>query len=236
MNTVHRVLGTWRRAVARFVVPSAFARSKLIEGGLAADKLIVKPNFVDPDPGAGRHRGGFALFVGRLSPEKGLNTLLRAWQSLPDRCLRIVGDGPLRQYVVETARSMPNVEYLGPRTAAETQALVGDAAVLVFPSECYETFGLVMVEAFARGTPVIAADMGGIREIVEPGRTGLVFAPGDATDLATRVEQALGSPETLVRMGCAARQVYEQRYTADRAYADLMRVYAEVNSTVWAPN
>jgi len=146
------------------------------------------------------------------------------------------GDGPLRQYVVETARSMPNVEYLGPRTAAETQALVGDAAVLVFPSECYETFGLVMVEAFARGTPVIAADMGGIREIVEPGRTGLVFAPGDATDLATRVEQALGSPETLVRMGCAARQVYEQRYTADRAYADLMRVYAEVNSTVWAPN
>jgi len=225
-STVHRLLGTWRRVVARFVVPSAFARSKLIEGGLPPGKVVVKPNFVDPDPGVGAHRGEFALFVGRLNPEKGVETLLRAWRHLPNVRLRIVGDGPLREHVVQTTAALPNVEYLGPLAAADAQAQIADAAVLVFPSEWYETFGLVMVEAFAHGTPVIAADVGGIREIVEPGRTGAVFAPGDPEHLAHQVERAFEAPDELTRMGHAARQTYLDRYTAERAYAHLLDVYA----------
>jgi glycosyltransferase involved in cell wall biosynthesis len=225
MLTVHRVLRTWTEMVDVYIALTEFARSKFIEGGLPAGKIVVKPNFVAPDPGRGRGGGGYALFVGRLAPEKGTGTMLAAWERLGTRIpLKIVGDGPLRDRVVGAAKRS-KVEWLGHRPVKEVHALMGKADMLVFPSEWYETFGRVAVEAFAVGTPVIAADIGAVAELVEHGRTGLVFRPGDPEDLVTQVEWALSHPAELLRMRDEVRAEFEAKYTAERNYRALMEIY-----------
>ena len=225
MLTVHRVLRTWTEMVDVYVALTEFARSKFIEGGLPAGKIVVKPNFVAPDPGRGQGGGGYALFVGRLAPEKGTGTMLAAWDRLGTRIpLKIVGDGPLRARVVEAARRS-NVEWLGHRPVEEVHALMGKADMLVFPSEWYETFGRVAVEAFATGTPVIAADIGAVAELVEHGRTGLEFRPGDPEDLIAQVEWALSHPAELRLMRDEVRAEFEAKYTAERNYRALMEIY-----------
>ena len=226
MLTVHRVMRTWTEMVDVYVALTEFARSKFIEGGLPAGKIVVKPNFVAPDPGRGQGGGGYALFVGRLAPEKGTGTMLAAWERLGTRIpLKIVGDGPLRDRVVEAAARRSNVEWLGHRPVEEVHALMGKADMLVFPSEWYETFGRVAVEAFATGTPVIAADIGAVAELVEHGRTGLEFRPGDPEDLVTQVEWALSHPAELRRMRDEVRAEFEAKYTAERNYRALIEIY-----------
>lgn len=228
MLVMHRVLGTWG-LVDRFIALTEFARTKFIEGGLPAEKIIVKPNFVYPDPGVGEGRGGYALFVGRLAPEKGVRTLLKAWDVLADRVpLKIVGDGPLVEEVRSAAERLPGVEWLGWRSPEDVYALMGEAAFLLFPSESYETFGRVAIEAFAKGTPVIAANIGAVGEITEHGRTGLHFRPGDPLDLAEKVEWLLARPKELLRMRKEARAEFEAKYTAERNYELLMSIYEGV--------
>jgi glycosyltransferase involved in cell wall biosynthesis len=226
MLTVHRALRTWTKMVDVYVALTEFARSKFIEGGLPARKIVVKPNFVAPDPGRGQGGGGYALFVGRLAPEKGTGTMLAAWDRLGTRIpLKIVGDGPLRDRVVEAAARQSNVEWLGHRPVEDVHALMGKADMLVFPSQWYETFGRVGAEAFATGTPVIAANIGAVAELVEHGRTGLKFRPGDPEDLVTQVEWALSHPAQLRRMREEVRAEFEAKYTAERNYQALMRIY-----------
>jgi glycosyltransferase involved in cell wall biosynthesis len=228
MITLHRALGTWN-LVDRFIALTEFARQKFIEGGFPPEKISVKPNFVYPDPGPGEGRGGYAIFVGRLSPEKGVVTLLEAWRRLGGRLpLKIVGDGPLIGEVSRVAQEMPGVEVLGHRVPEEIYALMGEASFLVFPSEWFETFGRVAIEAFAKGTPVLAANIGAVGEVTEHGRTGLHFCPGDPEDLAAKVEWLLSHPAELSRMRKEARAEYEARYTAERNYEMLMAIYCEV--------
>jgi len=227
MLTLHRLLGTWS-LVDRFIALTDFARQKFIQAGFPPEKLAVKPNFVHPDPGPGEGRGGYALFVGRLSPEKGIRTLLRAWERLGGKVpLKIVGDGPLAGDVRQAVRQMPGVEWLGRKTPDEVYTLMGNAAFLVFPSEWYETFGRVAIEAFAKSTPVLAADIGAVAEVTEPGRTGLHFRPGDPEDLAAKVEWLLAHPTELARMRKEARAEYEAKYTAERNYQLLMEIYGQ---------
>jgi glycosyltransferase involved in cell wall biosynthesis len=226
MLTIHRALRTWTEMVDVYVALTEFARNKFIEGGLPAGKIVVKPNFVAPDPGRGQGGGGYALFVGRLAAEKGTGTMLAAWDRLGTRIpLKIVGDGPLRDRVVEAAARQSNVEWLGHRPVEEVHALMGKADMLVFPSEWYETFGRVAVEAFAAGTPVIAANIGAVAELVEHGRTGLEFRPGDPEDLVTQVEWAMSHPAELRRMRDEVRAEFEAKYTAERNYRALMEIY-----------
>jgi len=225
MLTVHRAMRTWTEMVDVYVALTEFARSKFIEGGLPAAKIVVKPNFVAPDPGRGQGGGGYALFVGRLAPEKGTGTMLAAWERLGTRIpLKIVGDGPLRDRVAGAA-GRSNVEWLGHRPVEEVHALMGKADMLVFPSEWYETFGRVAAEAFAVGTPVIAANIGAVAELVEHGRTGLEFRPGDPEDLVAQVEWALSHPAELRRMRDEVRAEFEAKYTAERNYRALMEIY-----------
>jgi glycosyltransferase involved in cell wall biosynthesis len=222
----HRALRTWTRAVDLYFTLTEFARRKLIEGGLPAERIVVKPNFIDPDPGPGSGRGGYAIFVGRLSPEKGIDTLLGAWahdDTLPP--LKVVGDGPQAEVVRAAAERDRRIDWLGRRSAAEVLALVGEAACLVMPSVWYETFGRTIIEAFARGTPAVASRIGALAELVEAGRTGLLFSPGDAADLAARVRQLLAEPAALPRMRFAARQEYQEHYTADLNYRQLIAIY-----------
>jgi glycosyltransferase involved in cell wall biosynthesis len=234
MITSHRILGSWNNQVNIYIALTHFAREKLIQGGLPADKIVIKPNFVHPDPGVGKGAGGYALYVGRLSVEKGLDTLLKAWDSLGDRIpLKIVGDGPLSDLVVAAQQQNPSIEWLGRKSMAEVHELMGDAQVLIFPSKWYETFGRVAVEAFAKGTPVIASKIGAIAELVDHGRTGLHFAPGNPTDLAANMEWFLSHSAEANQMRQTVRMEYEEKYTAECNYSRLMEIYtlAKLNMT-----
>lgn len=228
MITAHRAINTWNEMVDVYIALTEFARQKFIQGGLPAEKIIVKPNFVNPDPGVGTGQGDYALYVGRLSVEKGLDTLLEAWEQLDHPMpLKIVGDGPLADRVIEAAKRMPQVEWLGRRPMPEVHALMGEAMFLIFPSKWYETFGRVAVEAFAKGTPVIAANIGAIAELVDSGRIGLLFQPGDSEDLAAKVEWALANPAKLAQMRLAARAEFEAKYTAEKNYKQLIEIYQQ---------
>jgi glycosyltransferase involved in cell wall biosynthesis len=226
MQLVHRLVANRRQQVDAYIALSESSRSWFVRGGFPSDAIFVKPNFVTPDPGPGAHQGGFVLFVGRLSLEKGLRTLLRAWQRLDVALpLRIVGDGPLASEVKDVVHRNPLVSWLGPRQRAEVIEIMGSAALLVFPSEWQETFGLAVIEAYARGTPVLASNLGAPLEVVRDGYSGLHFKAGDADDLARRVRYLFDRPELLTRFGRNARELYVEKYSAERNYRQLLAIY-----------
>ncbi len=226
MVSIHRALRTWDRAVARFITPSEFARSKFIENGFPAEKIVAKPNFLSDDPGMSAGSGKYALFVGRLSQEKGLDTLLAAWRQLPSTVpLKIAGDGPMMPVVKEAAASAPGVEWLGLRNHEDVLRLMTDAAFLIVPSNWYENQPIVVIEAFAVGLPVFASRLGGLAELVRDGETGKLFAAGSSEALAATVEWAIAHADELRAMRRNARLEFESRYTADANYSQLMRVY-----------
>jgi glycosyltransferase involved in cell wall biosynthesis len=223
MLAIHHMLGTWTNLVDVYVALTDFARERFIEHGLPARKIVVKPNFVGDDPGVGAHRGGFALYVGRLTTEKGVGTLLDAWSRLPNGYrLKIVGGGALAS---RADGRQPGIEWLGHLPPADVASLMREAAFLVFPSEWYETFGLTIVEAFASGMPVVASNIGAAGELVTHARNGLHFRAGDAADLAARLEWAFGHEREMDRMGRTARATFESTYTADRNYGQLLDIY-----------
>ena len=228
MLSTHRILGTWSRLIEYYFAPTEFGRRKFIEGGFPAEKMLVKVNCVQPDPGEGNGDRSYALFVGRLSPEKGLRTLLAAWArlrvSIP---LQIAGDGPLRAELEEYARQhgLASVRFRGRLKREETMAAMKQARCLVFPSECYEGLPMTVIEAFACGTPVVASNMGAMQELIADGRTGLHFTPGDEEDLAGKVERAWMHPADMAAMGKQARREFETKYTAAGNYEILMGAY-----------
>ncbi len=226
MLLVHRLIKTYHAKIDVFVALTDFARDKYIEGGLPADKIVVKPNFVYPDPKAGAGDGDYAIYVGRLSSEKGISTLLEAWRKIGAQLpLKIVGDGPLRETVEQAANENSGIEYLGAKATREVYDLIGRANALIFPSEWYEGLPKVIVEAFAKGTPVIASDIGSMKTLIAHERTGLHFAPKAADDLAAKIEWSLANPQKWRTMRDAARAEYETKYTAETNYQMLMDVY-----------
>jgi glycosyltransferase involved in cell wall biosynthesis len=227
MLTVHRWQQTWQRHVDIYIALTEFVRNKFVEAGFPAEKIVVKPNFVQAPPRAGAGAKRYALFAGRIAPEKGVRTLLRGWQHVNNIDLKIVGDGPLLDEVrrfVQTEK-LAGVETLAQRPHHEVVDLMAGARFLVVPSEWYETFGLVIIEAFACGVPVIASRLGAMAEIVEGDRTGLLFKPGDPQDLANKVHWAVEHPDAMARMGETARRVYERKYTPERNYEMLRAIY-----------
>lgn len=223
MIGIHRLVGTWSRMVDVYIALTEAGRAEFIAGGLPADRIVVKPNVLYPDPGMGTHSGGYALFVGRLVSEKGVHTLLRAWSRVgPDRELLIVGSGPLETLA---GTAPPGTRWPGALPRTKVRRLMADAAFLVFPSEGVEGFPMVILEAFAAGLPVITSGYGAMAEIVEHGRTGLHFPAGDPDALAAAMRWAFEHPEEIRAMGRNARQTYEQRYTAARNCKELLGIY-----------
>jgi glycosyltransferase involved in cell wall biosynthesis len=228
MLAAHRMRDTWKREISCFVALSEFARNKFVEGGLPQERIFVKPNFVYPDPAARTGTGDYALFVGRLSPIKRLETVLAAWKLLP-RSIPIVivgGGSDLAQLKEQAARAgLTNVQFKGQLPRDQTLAAINNARLLVFASEWYENFPVTLVEAFACSTPVICSRMGVMQELVADGRTGLHFTPSDPEDLARKVEWAWTHPAEASALGKAARAEYEAKYTAEKNYALLMEIY-----------
>lgn len=226
MLFVHRHRQTWQRKVDRFIVLSPFARDKFVTGGLPADKIVVKPNFsADPGGKATTPRREYALFVGRIGQEKGVHTLLEAWQGL-EFPLRVVGDGPLAGLVQQAAN--PAITWLGPKSPVEVAGEMAGAAVLVLPSICYEGLPLALIEAFSQRLPVIASRLGSLTDLVAEGTTGLLFSPGHAGELAEKVQWAFGHPNELQRMGDNARRTYEEQYCPECNYRLLLDIYQNV--------
>lgn len=222
MVTVHRALGTWQKMVTRYVALNEFCRNKFIEGGLPAERIVIKPNFVDFDLPAPCVRSGF-LFVGRLSAEKGVATLAQASSELPEVHFRVAGSGPEEQ----SLQSVPNVLRLGALSGAMVREEMIRAVALILPSVWYENFPRTLVEAFGCGLPVIASRIGALAELVEDNVTGLLFEPGNAADLAEKIRWAQAHPEAMAAMGANARACYEQNYTAERNYQQLMAIYRD---------
>lgn len=221
--TLHRGLRTYRTKVSRYIALNDFCRRKFIEGGLPAERIVIKPNFVDsPALDTSSIRQGL-LFVGRLSAEKGVQTLAKAAALLPHADLRVAGEGP----ETTVLDGLGNVTRLGSLPSAAVRQEMNRAIALVVPSICYETFGLVIVEAFASGTPVLASRIGVLTDLVREGETGLCFEPGDPKDLADKMSWALAHPEQMAQMGRNARAQYEAEFSADENYRLLMKIYAD---------
>lgn len=223
----HRSQSTWSEKVDRIIALTDFAKSKFSEAGIPVESMSVKPNFVtdansSPDPDNAR-RGG-ALFVGRLSAEKGVATLAGAWRSL-DVPLRVAGSGPLDNEF--QSLDDKTVHLLGRLDRNAVFNEIRQADFLIVPSECYEGFPLVIAEAFMLGTPVLASRLGSMAEIIEDGVTGRLFDAGSPEDLSKQVRWMREHPDRVRQMGMNARREYEKKYTPGRNHELLMRIYQE---------
>jgi glycosyltransferase involved in cell wall biosynthesis len=228
MLAVHRNLQTWTNNIDAYIALTEFSRHKFVRQGFPAERIHIKPNFVDPDPGQAGEKGDYALFVGRLSEEKGLENLLRAWSYIKKAIrLLIVGDGPSRPALERYAADsdIPAASFLGCLGREETQDAIKAARFLVLPSQCYENFPMTVVEAFAAGTPVICSRLGAMQEVVTDGRTGLHFEVSNPEDLAEKVSWACAHCREMSAMGREARREYEAKYTAEKNYLLMMDIY-----------
>lgn len=227
MLTYHRAKNTWREQVDVYIALTEFAKRKMVEGGLPGSKIFVKPNFVSPDPGEGPGGGGYAVFIGRLSPEKGITTLAETWKNhVQGRVpLKVLGDGPMRESVNDADVMRAGVEYLGRKAMPEVFAILQRAEALIFPSLWYEGLPRTIIESFASGTPVIASDLGSMAELVRPGKNGHLFKAGDEAQLARHVLDLFDNNSQLSELRKGARAEYLRAYTADRNYPMLMEAY-----------
>jgi len=225
MLSVHRLLRTWQRCVTVFVVLSEFARRKFVDNGFTESKIVVKPNFVE-GPGEPGDGGDELVFVGRLSPEKGIVPLLAAMERTgPDVRVNIIGEGPLEVQVRAAAERNPRVHFLGRLPHSEVLSRMACAKCVIVPSICYETFGRTAVEAYSVGSPIIASRIGALAEMVDHGRTGLHCEPGDPADLARAMTWMTQNQHAVAHMRLAARAEYLAKYTSARNYDLLMRIY-----------
>jgi glycosyltransferase involved in cell wall biosynthesis len=229
MVTVHRALGTWQNKVTRYITLNEFCRGKFIEGGLPAERIVIKPNFVDFDAPAATARRGF-LFVGRLSSEKGVDVLTAAHRQVQGSSLRVAGTGPDDHLLA----NVPGLAALGALSMEQVRTEMSAATALVLPSIWYENFPRTLVEAFGCGLPVIASRIGALAELVKDGKTGLLFETGSTEDLARKMRWSLENPDAMAVMGRNARTLYEAEFTAERNYQQLMTIYQDAIDEVKA--
>jgi glycosyltransferase involved in cell wall biosynthesis len=236
MLTFHRWLQTWRVKVDVFLCSTQFYRGLFALAGLPAEKLVVMPHFVSRPLSITSSDGAndYALFVGRLDPEKGIDTMLKAWSYL-DFPLKIRGSGRLVSQAKDFVKKndMKYVEFVGRLEEQELSKLIGLAKFLLMPSEgYYETFGMVIVEAYSRGVPVIASNIGVVPELVSDKQTGLLFEPGNPQDLADKARWMWDHPREAGEMGRKGLGAYEEKFTPDRCYKTLIGVYERLVNTI----
>lgn len=228
---LHRRLGTWRNHVDAFVALTDFQRERMVEAGLPADLVHVKPNFYPGNPAVvpWKDRLPIVVFAGRLTPEKGVLALVRAWlqwgASAPQ--LRIVGDGHLRGELQRLAATAPDVpiRFLGQLSGEEAQAEIACARLLILPSEWFEGFPMVVREAFAFGTPAAVSNIGPLPSIIRHHTNGLIFEPSNPISLLHEVRRAWETPGLLEKLGMGSRGEFEANYTEDANYSKLMSIY-----------
>jgi glycosyltransferase involved in cell wall biosynthesis len=228
---IHTILGTYRNKIDKFIALTHFAKDKMVKGGFVNEQISIKPNFVLKDPGQADGKKCFALFVGRLSEEKGITTLLDAWALLKGvPPLKIAGDGPLYNYVSERIRKIPSVELLGFQSHPSIIQLMKSASFVVVPSLWYEGFPMTIAEAFSTGLPVFCSRLGSMADIVEDTVTGMQFAVGNPIDLAAKVTWFVNNTAKQIDMRNAARRAYIKHYNSESNYQMLLDIYEQACS------
>jgi glycosyltransferase involved in cell wall biosynthesis len=222
----NRARGVYRTLVNRYIALTGFAARRLVAGGLPESRIQIKPNFLAKVPPPGDGAGRYAIYAGRLSEEKGVRTLIAAWEHIKGLQLRIAGDGPLRRELEDHSRRKGlAIDFLGRVPQADVLDLVRGAEMHIIPSECYEGFPMAVLEAYACGTPVVASRIGSLEEIVLEGESGLKFQAASPRDLAEKVTALHTDPPRLRTMRLASRALFDENYTADRNYKLLMDIY-----------
>ncbi len=229
---VHHWLRTYEECVDMFLAPSHFVRDKLVAAGWDGAKIRVLPHFQAlPEPAEGlMQEGNYIAYLGRLSQEKGVRDLLQAMRKLPRIALRIAGEGPERVELEAMAQQwgLRNVKFLGHITGGALEQLVAGARFTVFPSHAYETMGKSILESYAWGKPVIASDLGSRRELVEEGKTGVLYPVGDVEELADGISLLYERPEVARQMGSAGRTTVKQRHDPEDHYRAMLAIYEEM--------
>lgn len=230
ITTVHNLIGTWKNKVGKFIVLTDFARKKFLSSALRVDsnQFAVKPNFVD-DYGFGEpeKREDFFLVVGRLSDEKGIDTLLRA-SDLGNFKVVLMGDGPLKDQVLKAAAKNPNIQYMGFQDKTVIQDYMKRCRALLFPSLSYEGLSITMLEALSMGTPIIASRLGSMAEVLTDHVNGLHFEPGNAEELLAKINELDDNPSLVVKLGANARKSYVELYTPEVNYKILLDIYTQL--------
>ncbi|MBF0478523.1 MAG: glycosyltransferase family 4 protein [Candidatus Omnitrophica bacterium] len=229
MSFWHRQTGTWHKQIDAYIVFSEFYRQVFVKWGLPKEKIVIKPHFLIKDPGSrpAGTLGEYALFVGRLSADKGIRKLLNTFLRLKDLRLIIIGDGEERAYVEEFIKkhSCKNIRLLGQLPHLEVMEHIKRSKFVVVPSEVAETFGLVVLESFACGVPVVASKLGALPEMVKERGNGRLFMPGNGQQMIEMILGICSDPQKLIALGEQARKTYELRYTKEKNYQQLMDIY-----------
>ncbi len=229
---LYRWMGLYN-LVDLFLCPSDFLRKKMIEYGFDSKRLITIPNFLEIDiPVPSYGNKAYVLYFGRLSEEKGVETLIKSAEKIPYLNFKFVGDGPqgriLKEMVKE--RGLTNVQFLGELKRKELYSLITEALFVIIPSVWYENCPYSILESFLLGKPVIASEIGGIPELVDDGIDGLLFEPGNDEDLAAKIKQLLSDKDSLKQMGERARAKVERLYSPEVHYERIVRAYNMVLS------
>ncbi len=226
-STIHKMIKVYDH-IDYFIAPSKFLQGKLVQGGISKERVLYIPHFLRLEEYQPTYQyDDYFIFLGRLSDEKGLLTLLRAMKGIKKSVLKIIGDGPqrheLENYV--KAHKLTNVQILGKKGGDELKKLVANSMFMIIPSEWYENAPMVIYEAFAMAKAVIGTDVGGISELISPGKTGFLFPLGNITELQKHIQYFLDHRNELPKFGKAARELTEQKFSEENHYRRLFSVY-----------
>ncbi|MEO6915168.1 MAG: glycosyltransferase [Chitinophagaceae bacterium] len=233
---LHQWMGTWQQA-SKYIVLTDHAKRIFLESGigLKAAQIAIKPNFSTSKYIPSTNNSGSFVFIGRLSEEKGISVLLKAFASLPHKLL-IAGDGPMKADVLTYARKYANIEYVGKLSRDEVFPFLAAGAALIFPSTWYEGMPITIIEAFASGLPVIASKIGAMEEMIVPGYNGLHFETGQTEDLKNKVNEfhalSQDQQETFRKNAYSS---YLQHYTPEKNIELLLRIYNDVIAQTPSP-
>jgi glycosyltransferase involved in cell wall biosynthesis len=228
-NRIRGMLGM----IDGFICLTEFSMQKLSEVGIPDRKIYLRPNFIDSQPVAMRTgQEEYVAYLGRLSEEKGITTLVKAFQDLEGIKLKIAGSGPLEAEIrnIIQAKALTNIELVGFKKGAQKWEFLRHALCTVVPSHWYENFPMVVLESYAAGRPVIGSKLGSLPYVIEPGKTGLLFEPGNPADLRRKVLQLLETPDRRMSMGKQARKLAETKYSPERGFEKLMNIFDAIIS------
>jgi len=231
----HRWIGTFKKKVDIYISPSNFLKSKMVEGGFSDNKIRVINNFVDTRkliPDDDYNYNDYGIYLGRVSKEKGVLTLIKAFQRVPGLKLKIVGDGPLKKNLENYAdiNKIDNIEFLGFIGGKERFEILRKAMFMIVPSEWYENLPYVVLESFAVGTPIIASRIGGLIELIEEGKNGLFFSIGNVEDLGKKILSLAENSKLITQMRYYARKTVEKKYNQEVGYRKIIDLYKELCS------
>tara|TARA_R100001143_G_scaffold63603_3_gene73739 strand:- start:9981 stop:11189 length:1209 start_codon:yes stop_codon:yes gene_type:complete len=232
MIEYHRKKGTWNHSPSAFIALSKFSKNKFAEGGIPADRIFIKPNFLkdpcieDDDLEISPEKLNRFLFLGRISHEKGIEDLIRCWmeRSIPAE-LWIAGDGPLKKKLQKKTKGEKSIKWLGQCEKKDILKLLSNSKALLFPTKWYEGMPLIILEAMSMGCPVISSDIGNPKNMIDHKINGLLFEPGKMAELYKNISWIIRNPKNSKRLGDNARKKYEELYTPEKNYNTLISIY-----------